>query len=60
MWDIDPQHQVDVTSYSAGVYAMRNEDHVMLTHVFVKTPDHVEIGGVYEANGRPVIPTDSL
>ena len=36
-----------MTSYSAGVYAMREQDHVMLTHEFVKTTDHVEIGKVY-------------
>ena len=60
VWDADPEHRVDVTSYNAGVYAMRKKDHVMLTHEFMETPDHVEIGGVYSANGRPLLPTDSL
>ena len=60
VWDVDHEHKVDVTSYSAGVYAMRQQDHVMLTHEFVKAPDHVEIGGVYNTTGRPLLPTDSL
>ena len=60
VWDVDHEHRVDVTSYSAGVYAMRERDHVMLTHEFVKTPDHVEIGRVYNTTGRPLVPTDSL
>ena len=60
VWNVDHEHRVDVTSYSAGVYAMRQQDHVMLTHEFVKAPDHVEIGGVYNTTGRPLLPTDSL
>ena len=60
VWDVDREHQVDVISYSAGVYAMRVQDHVMLTHEFKELPDHVEIGGVYNTTGRPLLPTDSL
>ena len=60
VWDIDPEHRIDVTSYNAGVYAMRQQDHVMLTHEFVKEPDHVEIGGVYNTTGRPLLYNDSL
>jgi len=60
LWDVDPEHRVDVTSYSAGVYAMRQQDHVMLTHEFVNEPDHVEIGGVYNSTGRSLLSTDSL
>ena len=60
LWDVDPEHRVDVTSYNAGVYAMRQQNHVMLTHEFVNEPDHVEIGGVYNSTGRSLLPTDSL
>ena len=27
VWDVDHEHRVDVTSYSAGVYTMRQQDH---------------------------------
>jgi len=60
VWDIEPEHRVDVTSYSAGVYAVRPQDYVMLTHEFVKTPDHIEVGGVYNSTGRPLLAMDSL
>jgi len=60
VWDIDPEHRVDVMSYSAGVYAVRPGDFVMVTHEFVKTPDHVEVGGVYNSTGREILANDSL
>ena len=60
VWDIDLEHRVDVTSYSAGVYAVRPEDYVMVTHEFVTTPDHIEVGGVYNSTGRPLLATDDL
>ena len=42
------------------VYAVRPEDHVMLTHGFVKTPDNIKVGGVYNSTRRPLLATDSL
>ena len=54
VWLLPPDDMVDTTSYSAGVYAVRPQDWALITHEFVTTPDHVEVGGTFEGlNGVP-------
>ena len=47
-WLLPVEHEVDTTHYSAGVYEVRPRDRAWITHSFVNTPDHVEVGGNYE------------
>lgn len=56
-WQLDPDSLVDTTFYSAGLYSMRTEDYITLSHSFIQTPDHVNIN----SNRIPLenIPTSS-
>jgi len=45
VWMLPIEHNVDTMSYSAGMYSMRPEDYVILSHEFVQYPDHVSVGG---------------
>ena len=45
IWMLPIEHNVDTMSYSAGMYSMRPEDYVILSHEFVQYPDHVSVGG---------------
>lgn len=55
VWRLPPDDMVDTTSYNAGVYGVRPQDWALITHEFVKRPNHVEVGGTYE--GLDDIPT---
>lgn len=56
-WLLPAAHSVDVTSYSTGMYAIRPEDYVTLSHDFVMLPDHVSVGGDHEPIDTNDIPT---
>ncbi len=50
IWDLPIEHDIDTNSYSAGLYSLRPNDYIIITHNFVQIPDHVNIGG----NHQPV------
>lgn len=38
-------YRVDTSSYAAGVYGMSSRSRLWITHEFVMSPDHVNVGG---------------
>ena len=57
-WLLPTEHEVDVTSYSAGLYSLRPNDYVIVSHDFVQVPDHVNIAGNHQSQEEPVDGTD--
>ena len=52
VWLLPTEHEVDTTSYSAGVYGVRPDSRGWITHTFVITPNHIEVGGNYESEDQ--------
>ncbi len=52
-------HRVDHTSYNAGVYGILPNSRLWVTHQFIQTPDHVNVGGNQEPTPHGEIPLDS-
>lgn len=48
-WQLPNKYLIDVMSYSAGLYSLRPNDYVVVSHDFVQSPDHVNIGGNRES-----------
>ena len=61
IWQLPLTHIVDTMSYNAGIYSMREEDYVTLSHQFVQLPDHVSVGGNHypTEDGEPPDKEDS-
>lgn len=47
-WLLSSEHEVDISSYSAGLYGLRPVDYTAVTHNFVMLPDHVNVGGNHD------------
>lgn len=60
-WLLSSSNVVDTTSYFAGLYSIRPEDFVILSHEFVQPPDHVSIAGNhYPIQDTPTSLDDTL
>ena len=56
-WQLPDKSEVDVTSYNAGMYGLRPQDYVTISHKFVMLPDHVSLSGNHESTKHGEIPT---
>ena len=59
VWLLPIQHEIDIRSYTAGMYGLRPQDYVTITHHFVMVPDHVNIGGNRDDHGDVPTAVDS-
>ena len=56
-WQLPDKYEVDVTYYNAGMYCLRPQDYVTISHKFVMLPDHVSLSGNHEPTKHGDTPT---
>ena len=56
-WLLPDKYKVDVTYYNAGMYGLRPQDYVTISHNFVMLPDHVSLSGNHFPTGHGTAPT---